>query len=118
MANDIDIFAINAGSLNNKSRPGPKVVAGHGGLTILGAQAVMNAAGTISLNLVDMGTAGTSVAGTIATQGSTVFAQNVPQAFTVTTPVVSEGHYIGVEEKNVGTADAMTMVYVEYTDGK
>ncbi len=115
--NNINMFSSNIGALNNAKRALVKVPTGLGGVTVLAGNAYMGAAGTVALNLVDLGTGGTAVSGTIATLGSVVYVADVPQAFTVSTAFVDEGHWIGVEETNVGTCNATTMVDIEYLTG-
>lgn len=115
---DVHIVVLPIGSLTNTFRPGFKVPATGGGITILSAHAQNPAAGTVSLNLVTLGTAGTAVDGTIATKGSAVYSATVPQAFTVSTPFVDAGDWVGVEEKNVGTTNAAATVSIAYVMGK
>jgi len=119
MANDVQHITISVGALNNGLRPGPKIVSGYGGQTVHGAQIVQSAAGTQAVNLVDLGTAGIAVVGTLATLGSSVYVAGTPKDFTVGgTAYIGEGHYIGVEEINVGTTATVTVVYVQMVEGK
>ncbi|MBI4496845.1 MAG: hypothetical protein HY689_02960 [Chloroflexi bacterium] len=118
MAHSIQIATIHVGALNNGLRPGFKIPSGYGGITVLAAQIFQAAAGTAAFNLVDLGTAGTAVSGTIATLGSAVFVANTPQDLTVSTAYVAEGRYVGVEETNVGTGNAVTECYVEFLNAK
>jgi hypothetical protein len=111
----------NVGALSNGPRPLFKIPSGFGGITVIGANAVQSAAGTTALSLCDLGTAGTLVAssaGTIATQGSTVYAANVQQPFTVSSAYVAEGHWVGVIENNVGACATVTLISLEYLLGK
>lgn len=110
MTAQLNLTSANVGALNNAKRMICKVPTGVGGVTILGAEVVQSAAGTCSLNLIDLGTSGSVSGGTIATLGSAVYVANVPKAMTVSTAFVDEGHYIGVEELNVGAAAAVTIV--------
>lgn len=115
----IGIVSENIGALNNGTRPLFKVPTGYGGITIVSADVVMHAAGTIALNIVNMGAAGTAVSGTIATLGSVVYVSGVPQAFTVVAAqaFVDEAAWVAVEEKNTGTANANTRVDICYLTG-
>lgn len=107
------------GAITNTSRALWKVPTG-GAFTLLNANGVQHAAGTVAVNIVTMGTAGTTVDGTIATLGSAVYVSGTPKAFTVSTstPYVSEGYWLGVEEKNVGTLDATYSLSLSYVIGK
>lgn len=115
---NINLFSDNIGALNNGLRTLVKVPTGYGGVSVVSANVVQHGAGTVALNLVNLGSAGTAVSGTIATLGSSVYVSGVPKAFTVTTPFVDEGEWIGVEETNVGTGNAITRVSIAYLTGK
>lgn len=119
---DVHTVSNNIGALSNDFRPILKIPTGFGGITILGANYVTETAGTSTVQLVDLGTAGTSVAsgGTLfASAGSAVAAAGVPVAMTVDdTAYVTEGHWIGVQEANVGTTGAITIVTFSYVMGK
>jgi hypothetical protein len=86
-------------------------------ITLLDANVVLNPAGTATLNLVDMGTAGTSNAGTLFTLGSsgteTVFGAGTPMKGTEVTAVVSPGHWISAKCE-AGTASTVTIVNFSY----
>lgn len=116
--NDVNLLSGNVGALSNANRMIGKLPSGYGGIKVLGAQVVQSAAGTCSLNLIDLGTTGTVSGGTIATLGSAVYVANVPKAFTISTAFVSEGHYIGVEELNVGACATVTIVSLSFLTGK
>lgn len=118
MAKEIHGFTFNVGALTNAKRPALKVPSGLGGITVLAASVVQGGAGTQSVNLIDLGTAGTVSSGTIATLGSVVFVANVPQAMTIATAYVAEGRYIGLEELNVGTMNTVSIVSLSYETGK
>jgi hypothetical protein len=121
MAFDTFGFTANIGALNNAVRPVVKTPADGkgGGWTLLEAECVQGGAGTVNINIIDMGTGGTAAEGTIATMGSTVFAANTPQAFTMaTSPFSDGGDYIGVEELNVGACDTVTIVSFKFVRGK
>ena len=115
---DLHVVSINVGALNNGNRPIFKIPTSLGGISIVSANAYMATAGTVALNVVQLGTAGTAVGGTLATLGSAVYAVTTPQAFTVGTAYVGAGFWVGVEEKNVGTCAAITVVDIEYVMGK
>lgn len=114
---DVKIVSTEIGALSNANRVIAYLPAAGGGITVLGAHAAMAAAATTGLYLVDMGTAGTSIAGTIASFGGT-FAVNTPRAGSLVTAFVDAGHYIGVKEDNVGAANAVTNVSFAYVMGK
>lgn len=114
----VTIVSANIGALSNANRPIFKVPTAGGGITVLGANAVLGTAGTCGLYLVDLGTAGTAIAGTIATLGSAVYTLNTPKAFTVSTAFVDAGHFVGVKEDNSGAGATVTIVDVEYVMGK
>jgi hypothetical protein len=115
---EVHNVSLDIGALSNGVRPIFKIPAGFGGVSVVSANVVGSAAGTSSLHLVDLGTAGTATAGTIATLGSSVYVAGVPKAFTVATAYVAEGHWVGVLETNVGAAPAITIVDVAYLMGK
>lgn len=113
-----NILVANIGVITNANLPLFKIPTGFGGLTVLGMQETFLTAGTAQLYLVDMGTAGTAVAGTIATGGGTAHAAKTPVAATINTAFVDEGHYIGIKEGNVGSTVTVTEVAISYAWGK
>jgi len=117
--NEVYIMTVGIGALSNTTRPAFKVPAAYGGITIVGAQCTQGAAGTTSLALVEMGSAGTAVSGTLGTWG-TVFALNTPLAATLTAAscFIDAGNYVGVKEVGVGAADTVSIVAIEYIMGK
>ena len=118
MSDELIPVVLDIGSLSNGVRAMFKVPAGFGGMTFVAGNIVGSAAGTSSLHLCDLGTAGTSVAGTIATLGSAVYAAGVPQTLTASTVYVGEGHWVGAYESNVGAAPAITVVSATFLQGK
>jgi ethanolamine utilization protein EutQ (cupin superfamily) len=107
--------------LTNDFRPLFKVPTGYGGITILGANYLTETAGTSTVQLVDLGTAGTSVTsgGTLFTGGSSVAVAGIPKTMTVDdTAYVGEGKWVGVQEANTGTTGAITIVTLSYLMGK
>ncbi len=120
MANDIEIVAVNVGALSNAKRPLFKIPSGYSGMKVVAGHVVTGGAGTSTVNLIDLGTSGTAVAGTVATMTeSTVFAANAPQAFTVSaTPFLEAGRWLGIEELNVGALNTVAIVSVELVAGK
>ena len=118
MSDELFPISIDIGALSNGVRAIYKVPTGFGGLTFVSGNIVGSAAGTSSLHLVDLGTAGTSVSATIATLGSSVYVAGVPKALTVDTAYVGEGHWIGAYETNVGAAPAITVVSASFLMGK
>ena len=117
---DVNIVSCNIGALTNDFRPLFKVPSGFGGITVLGASYLTETAGTSTVELVDLGTAGTSIAGgTLFTGGSAVAVAGIPNAMTVDdSALVSEGHWVGVKEANTGTTGAITIVTLNYVHGK
>jgi hypothetical protein len=114
---DVNMYGANIGALSNANATLIKVPAGGGGITVLGANVHSRAAATTSLYLVDMGTAGTAIAGTIAAFPGTVAAAD-PNEGTLVTAFVEGGHWIGVKEDNDGAANAVTVVSFSYLMGK
>ena len=118
---DVNIVSCNIGALSNDFRPLFKIPAGFGGITILGANYVTETAGTSTVQLVDLGTAGTAVAsgGTLFSGGSAVAAAGIPVAMTVDdTAYCGAGRWVGVQEANTGTTGAITIVTLSYSMGK
>lgn len=117
---DVNIVSCNIGALTNDFRPLFKVPSGFGGITVLGASYVTETAGTSTVELVDLGTAGTSIAGgTLFTGGSAVAVAGIPNAMTVDDgATLSEGRWLGVKEANTGTTGAITIVTLSYVMGK
>lgn len=109
---------LNIGALSNGVRAMYKVPTGFGGMTFVAGNITGSAAGTTSLHLCDLGTAGTSVSSTIATLGSSVYSAGVPKSLTASTVYVAEGHWIGAYETNVGAAPAITVVSASFLMGK
>jgi len=119
MADTFDVNVVclgNVGALSNGSRAMAQLPATGGAITVLNANVVSGGAGTTSLYLVDMGTAGTSVSGTIASFPGTVAAG--PNTGTLVTAVVEGGHWIGIYEANAGAANAVTVPSFSYLMGK
>jgi hypothetical protein len=117
---DVHIVSCNIGALTNDFRPLFKVPAGGGGITILDANYVTETAGTSTLQLVDLGTAGTSITGgTLFTGGSVVATAGIPLAMSVDDGAfIAGGNWIGVKEANTGTTGAITIVSLAYVMGK
>jgi hypothetical protein len=118
---DVNIISNNIGALSNDFRPLFKVPAEGGGITILDANFVTETAGTSTVQLVNLGTAGTAVAsgGTLFSGGSTVAAPGVPYALAVDdTAFVGGGEWVGVKEANTGTTGAISIITLSYVMGK
>lgn len=114
---DVHLFcAGNIGALSNATRAIVKLPSGGGDITVLSADVVSAAAATTSLVWVEMGTAGTTAGGTIATFAGTLAAG--VNAGTLVTPIVPEGYYIGVKEANAGAANATTVMSLSYIMGR
>jgi hypothetical protein len=118
MSDELIPLSVDIGALSNGVRAMFKVPAGFGGMTFVAGNIVGSAAGTSSLHLVNLGTAGTAVGGTIATLGSAVYVAGVPKALTAGTVYVAEGEWIGAYETNVGAAPAITIVSASFVMGK
>jgi hypothetical protein len=118
MSDELIPVVLDIGALSNGVRAMFKVPAGFGGMTFVAGNIVGSAAGTSSLHLVNLGTAGTSVSGTIATLGSSVYAAGVPKALTASSVYVAEGEWVGAYETNVGAAPAITVVSASFLMGK
>lgn len=115
---NVNSISNNIGALTNDFRPMWKIPTGGGGVTFLGANCVQEGAGTCSVSLVDLGTAGTAIGGTIFNGGSQVYVAGVPQDMTVVTAFVDEGHWVGAKEANVGATNAITIISASYVMGK
>jgi hypothetical protein len=115
---DVHMVSSNVGALSNGVRAIAYLPAGGGDITVLSGHVMSNAAGTSAVNLIAMGAAGTAAAGTIGTLGSAVYVAGVPKSFTIASGIVDGGQYIGVEETNVGTTNAITIVGFSYVMGK
>lgn len=118
-----DFISNNIGAISNDFRPLFKIPAnGHGGISLVSANYVTETAGTSTVQIVNLGTAGTAVqaGGTIfATAGSAVAAAGVPVAMTVQdTAYIAEGNWVGVKEANVGTTGAISIISFAYVEGK
>lgn len=114
---DVNIVSTEIGALSNALSPICRVPTYGGGITVLAADIISRAAATTGLYLVDLGTGGTAVNGTIATFAGTLAAK-VPAAGTLVTAFVEGGRYIGVKEDNIGAANAVTNVTFSYVMGK
>lgn len=123
MSNSFDVHVVtnNIGALSNDFRPLFKLPVGVGGITVLNAAYTTETAGTSSVSLVDLGTAGTAIAvgGTLFAGGSAVAAAGIPNTMTVAdTAYLGDGHWMGVKEANIGTTGAITIVNLSYVMGK
>ena len=113
----------NIGALSNDFRPLFKIPSGFGGITVLEAYYVTETAGTSLVQIVDLGTAGTAVqaGGTIfaPSAGSSVAAAGVANTLAeADTAFIADGHWVGVQEGNVGTTGAITIVTLSFGSGK
>ncbi len=117
MAQEVHVISTNIGALSNDKYPIALVPSGWGGITVIGGMISSHAAGTSNFNVIDLGTAGTSSEGTILTLGSSVFVADTPKKLTVSTAFVDAGHYIGVEELNVGALNTVTLVSIAFVNG-
>lgn len=117
---DVNIMACNIGALTNDFRPLFKVPAGGGGITILGANYVTETAGTSTVELVDLGTAGTSIAGgTLFSGGSAVAVAGIPATLVKDDgDFLAGGNWLGVKEANTGTTGAISIISLSYVMGK
>jgi len=117
MAGQFAAFSANVGAIDNALRPLIKIPTGYGGVTLLNTAIISAAAATTGLALVDLGTAGTAVSGTLATYAGTLVLA-VPNTGTISTAKVDDGHWIGLKETNAGTANAVTLVNLAYVLGE
>jgi hypothetical protein len=117
---DVHIVSCNIGALTNDFRPLFKVPAAGGGITILNANYVTETAGTSTVELVDLGTAGTSITGgTLFSGGSAVAVAGIPAALAVDdTDFLAGGNWLGVKEANIGTTGAISIISLAYIVGK
>jgi hypothetical protein len=116
---DVNIVSNNVGALTNDFRPMFKIPTGYGGATFLNAHVTGEGSGTSYLQLVDLGTAGTAIGGTIAKSGTaTVSVAGIPAELTLVTAFVDEGHWVGARENNVGATNAITIFSCAYIMGK
>lgn len=123
MANQFDVHIVSAplGAFNGATElPLVYIPAKGGGITILDAQLVGTAAGTvIGGQLVTMTDAGTpAIAGTIgAFAGTVVAAAGVPAELTIATAFVDDGQWIGFDQTS-GTVAAGAFINIAYVTGK
>lgn len=107
------------GAITNEILPVWKNTSGFGDITVLSAEIVTDAAGTAGIYLVNAGTdGGLTTGGTIASPSGTAYAAGTPYSMTMaSSPVLSEGQYLGVQENNTGTAGTVTIVTITYLYG-
>lgn len=123
MANQMDVHIVSAplGAFNGATElPLVYIPAKGGGITILDAQLVGTAAGTvIGGQLVTMTDAGTpAISGTIgAFAGTVVAAAGVPAELTISTAFVDDGQWIGFDQTS-GTVAAGAFINIAYVTGK
>jgi hypothetical protein len=115
---DVHLISNNIGALSNDFRPMFKIPASGGGISFLSCHVTGEGAGTSWLQLVDLGTAGTSVSSILATSGTAVSVAGIPQELTISTAFVDAGHWVGLKEANIGTTNAITIVSASYVMGK
>ena len=119
---DVKIVTAYPGAVSNTKVPLFRVPAYGGGVTVLDCAVVVRAAGTSTFNLVILGTGSTATAaasGTIASPtGGTglVLADKTVTPFTVSTPYVAAGSWVGFEETNVGSITPA--ISLSFTMGK
>lgn len=102
-----------------------KVPTGYGGVTILNAYADADSAGTLALYLVNYGTSGTAVGGTIAGNASgtaAVWVAGTPKELVVTAAqaFVDEGEVVKlkkVESASGNDLGAQSSVVINYVEG-
>lgn len=127
---EVNRVCVNIGAISNETRPlftAPSVANG-GGLTVLAAKAVMGAGGTVASSLAivkgTINAGGTFVVnGTIAAAiGGTAapfLGANVTKTFTIgSSPFVSAGETVAVVEGNVQAGVVVTIVEVQYVQGR
>lgn len=123
MANQFDVHVVTAhlGEYKGSTElPLVYVPAKGGGITILDAQLVGTAAGTVIGGLlVKMTDAGTpAISGTIgAFAGTVVTAAGIPAELTIANAFVDDGNWIGFDQTS-GTVPAGTFINIAYVTGK
>lgn len=123
MAEQMDVHIVSAplGAFNGATElPLVYIPAKGGGITILDAQLVGTAAGTVIGGLlVTMTDAGTpAINGTIgAFAGTVVAAAGVPAELTIATAFVDDGQWIGFDQTS-GTVAAGAFINIAYVTGK
>jgi hypothetical protein len=119
---DVHLVSNNVGAISNDFRPLVKIPSEGGGITILSANYVTETAGTSTVQLVNLGTAGTAVeaGGTLfATAGTSIASAGIPISMTeVDTDFVDGGYWLGVKENAVGTTGAISIISFSYVMGK
>ena len=118
---DVQIVSVDLGAyIGATGRPLIHLPAKGGGITVLEAHAIGNAAGTaVGLLLVSFTDVGTPVlSGTIGSfEGTIIYAEGVAHEATISTAFVDDGCWIGVDQTS-GTAPANTVLSVSYVTGK
>ncbi|HEY5956416.1 MAG TPA: hypothetical protein VIV60_07690 [Polyangiaceae bacterium] len=121
MSQDIQSVVTFPGVQGTSVGPLIRVPAGYGAWTITKAYIVNDAAATFTAYLDDLGTAlGTAQSATIGTStvANGTFVANVQKALNlVASPVVNEGHWLGLYV-SAGATLAGTRVLIEYAVGK
>ena len=102
-----------------------KVPTGYGGVTIIDASVESDSAGTLALYLVNYGTGGTVVGGTIAANASgtaKVWVAGAPVSLAITAAqaFVDEGEYVFLKKVESAAANDLgdqSSVVINYVDG-
>lgn len=112
-------IVVDIAGLNNGIRSVFKNASGFGDITLLNAQVLCTAAGTGQLYLVVSGTdGGDTSGGTIASPAGTTYTAGTPSSMTMaSSPVLTEGNYLGVKENNVGTIPGTSSIAITYVYG-
>ncbi len=121
MSREVKTVVIEIGALSNAAAPIFYVPAGYGGITLLGGYATMRASADSQLALVTMATPPTengTISAVLGTAAPGHYVANTPKTFTISTAYVSEETWVGVKEMNVGAANAVTHVTLNYITGK
>lgn len=121
---EILTISVNVGAISNETVPFWKTPTDPhgGGITILEAYVIQGGTPNSSLRLVTLGTAGTTVSGTITTTaiGGTAsqFVNNRPKGFTIATNFVDANTWIGLKEYNVQAGNAVCIATINYLIGR
>lgn len=98
---------------------------GYGGITVIGAWAVVGVVGTLNLVLQNYGTSGTVAGGTVAGMSdgtATVWAADTPQQLTITAAqqFVDENEWLVLKKVEAAAGNdlaADSTICIEYVDG-
>ena len=114
----VQIAVVNVGAVGTANATLWRVPTGFGGITLLNAWLVGNAAATIVSQLVNMGTGlGTAVTAVVGTLTDGTLAANVRKAYSITTAYQAESTWLGLNGIT-GITPTVTQVVLEFKWGK